>query len=288
MSKDTYEYDVKAVIDADSLIWQTVLGNKNVDDADQMTKLLDDFIRDILVKVNCRWYMGFVGGKEDTFRHELATTLPYKGNRPETPDLIKKWRVPLKTHMKYEWGFMVVEGIEADDACAICQSNLTNTVLCSPDKDLLQVPGNHFNYQRNKWRFSKVGGTEADKRLYTQVLTGDATDNIPGLEWINDEVKLKYGLVTKKGLPIKRMEVGAKTAEKLIDQMNSETYEESVRELFNMVHGEEAGAVKFQEMFDLVFMLREETESFKIPKFMPFDPNSILEIGEDEEEDLFD
>ncbi len=52
----------------------------------------------------------------------------------------------------------------------------------SIDKDLLQVPGWHFNFRKNEYHF--ITELQGSYNLYTQVLTGDNADNIPGLPGI--------------------------------------------------------------------------------------------------------
>jgi DNA polymerase-1 len=66
---------------------------------------------------------------------------------------------------------------EADDLMAMTQG--PNSVICSVDKDLLQVPGFHFNFVKNT--FSYVEEIEGWRIFDTQVLTGDDSYGIVGL-----------------------------------------------------------------------------------------------------------
>ena len=50
------------------------------------------------------------------------------------------------------------------------------------DKDLLQIPGNHYNFVKRELRF--VDDDEAHLLLMRQCLTGDSADNIPGIRGI--------------------------------------------------------------------------------------------------------
>jgi len=124
--------------------------------------------------------------KGDNFRHELATIAKYKGNRdnlrrPHHYSDIREYLI------KY-YSAIVCEGYEADDALADAQTE--NTVLCSIDKDLLQVPGKHYNWVTDtKLLVTPETGL---LKLWCQVLTGDKTDNIPGI--------YKCGPVTAKKL----------------------------------------------------------------------------------------
>lgn len=111
----------------------------------------------------------------DNFRGKVATIKKYKGNRedatrPEHYNAI--WQYLTLNHPT-----VITESIEADDAMAMCQTN--KTVICSLDKDMLQVPGLHYNWvQDSKISVSPTVGLF---KLYQQVLTGDSTDNIPGI-----------------------------------------------------------------------------------------------------------
>ena len=49
------------------------------------------------------------------------------------------------------------------------------------DKDLMGVPGWHYTWAGKKQGVFIVTEEEADRFFYKQLLTGDSTDNIPGL-----------------------------------------------------------------------------------------------------------
>jgi DNA polymerase-1 len=101
----------------------------------------------------------------------------YKANR-------KKHRKPAGYRKLKEWvanaavsrGWEVVElpDIEGDDVLGVLYEE--GDVICSIDKDMLTLPGFHF---RNG-EVIEVSRAEADLNFYTQVLTGDASDNYPG------------------------------------------------------------------------------------------------------------
>jgi len=52
-------------------------------------------------------------------------------------------------------------------------------VVCTIDKDMLQIPCWHFNFVKGTW--TKVSEAEGSLFFYTQILTGDAADNIKGI-----------------------------------------------------------------------------------------------------------
>jgi DNA polymerase-1 len=90
------------------------------------------------------------------------------------------------------------EGEEADDLIAIEATNLgPDTVIASIDKDFMQVPCRHYNFLKDQW--AKVEEFEGLRFFYSQILTGDAVDNIIGLH-----------------------RVGPKTAEKMLKDCKTE------------------------------------------------------------------
>ena len=117
----------------------------------------------------------------DNFRHNVATIRPYKGNRGNARPF---WYAKLREYMVERHGAIVVDEYEADDAIAMVQWQTAYTVeptsiICTIDKDLKMVPGLHYHTKdKEAWYQSPQGALEC---FYRQLLTGDATDNIPGL-----------------------------------------------------------------------------------------------------------
>lgn len=108
------------------------------------------------------------------FRESVAVTQPYKGNRVgHKPHHYQA----IRDHLVNEWGAEVTCGIEADDALGIAQTE--ESVICSIDKDLLMIPGRHYNWQRKE--YYEISEWEGWRNFYTQLLTGDRTDNILGV-----------------------------------------------------------------------------------------------------------
>lgn len=111
------------------------------------------------------------------FRNAVATTKPYKGNR-DNVQKPKHYRDCGEFLLSR--GAIVLDGLEADDALGIYASrDRDGTIIISIDKDLDQIAGHHYNWVNRE--YYKVGQRAADIFLHTQILTGDSTDNIPGL-----------------------------------------------------------------------------------------------------------
>lgn len=114
--------------------------------------------------------------KKDNFRYDAAITKPYKGNRAtmERP----KYLNDMYNYLVETKNAIIMDGYEADDGIAT-DMTVNKAIHCGIDKDILQVPGLHYNYVKKEW--INVTEEEATLCLYRQILTGDTSDNIPGL-----------------------------------------------------------------------------------------------------------
>lgn len=177
-----------ALIDADILPYE--FGNmRQLENPDELLPfditrhLVDERIQLILKATgsdSCKLYLT---DSASNFRIKEATILPYKGNRPQEKP--PQWE-EVRQHLIDNWGAEVVRGMEADDALGIetCkQTEPMSVVLCSRDKDLHMIPGLHYSWpcgsqKENLWYINDL---DSYKFFYTQLLTGDSTDNILGL-----------------------------------------------------------------------------------------------------------
>lgn len=145
----------------------------------------------------------FLTGKTN-FRNDIATIKPYKGHRKkEKPPLLSAAR----KYLAEEYNATYSNNQEADDDIAIMAASLDyKCTIASIDKDFLQVPCRHYNW--NKDSHVQVTHDEGMFFFYTQMLTGDTADNIRGvpkigpkkaekiLDGITDELEL-YGAVAE-------------------------------------------------------------------------------------------
>lgn len=110
----------------------------------------------------------------------------YKINRD--PAHRPYWYKELREYMLEKQDAVLSEpGDEADDALGIAQTFYnaygTDTILCTKDKDLDMIPGWHYNWSKKRRDDGVyfVDTTTANRIFYKQLLTGDSTDNIPGM-----------------------------------------------------------------------------------------------------------
>jgi hypothetical protein len=173
-----------AIIDADLICYRIGFASEDVDEATclaRVTQLVNEIVFDDL---RCDDYRAYITGKGN-FRNEIAVTEPYKGNRKDAKRPIHYDAI--RTHLQ-RLGAVLVEGQEADDAVAIDATESGGWIV-SIDKDLDQVAGWHYNFVKHEEYY--ITEEEGLRNLYTQVLTGDRTDNIIGLKGIGPKKAAK-------------------------------------------------------------------------------------------------
>lgn len=202
--------------------------------------MVDERINGILEATGCSEFQVFLTGAGN-FRFDIATLAEYKGNRGgvEKPYHFRT----VDEYLREQYRATEVTGIEADDMLGIVQrSHLelgegeevdSSTVICSRDKDLLTVEGWHYSWKCGKQEEKPlrwITPLEATRWFYTQMLTGDSTDNIIGCGKKEEGVyksgkKIGQAYLRRKG-------VGPKAAENLLRMAEDE------REMLSIVYRE--------------------------------------------------
>lgn len=135
-----------------------------------------------------------------TFRHRVATTRPYKGtrkveHRPTYEGEIRKYIIE-------NYVTIVADDEEADDLLAIAQTKIGphDSIILSLDKDLDQVPGLKYNWMHEVGY--DITEQQAVYNFCMQLLTGDSTDNVPGLPKVGPAkaAKILHGLETYESM----------------------------------------------------------------------------------------
>ena len=170
------------------------------------------------------------------FRHELATIKPYKGNRD--PNGKPKYYKEIKDYLLDNWSAIPVRGQESDDAIGIEQFDNSDkyTVIVSTDKDMKMIPGWHFNWVKDELVYQPLKA--ANLFLFWQMLVGDTSDNIPGID-----------------------RIGEKRANDLIEACNHdiEQVREKVKELYRKQYGE-TWERAYHEVGNLLWIRRKPQE----------------------------
>jgi hypothetical protein len=165
------------LIDGDIIVYRVGFASEDVDQSICKARV-DSFINDLMIGAEVITAQGWIttAVSQLNFRSQIAKTLPYKGNRtaskPKYYDFIRSYLCSI--------GFKIAINNEADDEISIeASQNRDEVVICSIDKDLRQVPGWHYNFVTKKMDY--VEDEEGNRNFYTQILTGDRVDNIPGV-----------------------------------------------------------------------------------------------------------
>jgi len=181
-----------------------------------------------------------LSGKQN-FRDEVATIRPYKETRKDKPkpDCLPQ----VEQFMIDRWGAIRVEGIEADDMCAIvAYSSIEDGapyVIAHVDKDLRMIPGMHYDYDKQSSYY--VNDWDALKWFYIQLLAGDSTDCIPGLYGYAEKTA-RSALAkskTEKGMFKKALELYGSDAGRYKDKYYANDPRGAIgvlKEMANLVH----------------------------------------------------
>jgi 5'-3' exonuclease len=212
------------LIDADIIAYRCAASaeNENLDVAISRT---DSMMMELLSFDDK--YLSFLSG-ENNFRKIINPE--YKANRK---DIIKPiYLNDCKQYLIDEFKSIVTNGYEADDALGFNQTE--ESVICSIDKDLLMIPGMHYNFVKKEYH--EVSELDGLKAFYRQMLIGDSADNIFGVKGI-----------------------GKVKAAKLIDPLN--TLEE-MQEVVSQLYVLEGSLNRFWMNTDCLWIQRKENERF--------------------------
>lgn len=165
---------MKALIDADIVTYSCAIYNEPFG-WDACRDDIDSLMRRILETTGATDYAAYLTGSNN-FRYQVNPD--YKGNRKGKPDPI--YRQDANAYLVTEFGAIVTDGYEADDALGIdATRGGSETIICTIDKDLLMIPGHHYNWRKNE--FIDVSPLDALRCFYRQLITGDRTDNLFGI-----------------------------------------------------------------------------------------------------------
>lgn len=229
-----------ALIDGDMVCYLIAVNKKQTDEQieqygnqeertlEDCQKELDRYLFNILNVTESDYFIGFLTAR--SFRYDIYPE--YKANR-------KKSESPVHLHnlIKYvqdKYGFVKVEGYEADDLLATYQTFAKDrTILISTDKDMLQLEGKHYNPRQNVT--TVIDEFQANYNLWRQVLICDPVDNIK-----------------------KSFRFGPKSVEKLFEGVGSHNYMHHAQNVYIHHLGLKKGLNEFNLNFNLIYLVREK------------------------------
>lgn len=185
----------------------------------------DRLMQELLHTTGAEQYMSFLTGPNN-FRKKI--NLEYKANRKDT--VPPQWLQSCRRFLVEEWNSIISDGCEADDLLGINQT--TDTTIASLDKDLLMIPGHHYNWVKQESTF--VDEIDGIKHLYKQMLIGDRADNIFGVN-----------------------KIGVVKAARIIDHL--ETEDEMVEAVWDLYEGD---AERFYMNVQCLWIMQKEGETW--------------------------
>ena len=96
--------------------------------------------------------------------------------------------------LKEDYHVVVMPKLEADDAIGIYATKDPGHIICSPDKDMRQIPGELYDLTNEMVTITKKDG---DRWHLIQTMAGDQTDGYGGVPSIG--IKRADALLTEKG-----------------------------------------------------------------------------------------
>lgn len=183
-----------ALIDGDVVVYRTGWASEKETQEAIPCIRANKTIEDILADTGATEYQVWFSDRlENNYRIKIDPG--YKSSRQKQPK--PKWYQSLKSFLTKEWNAQVTEGQEADDILGIMQTAAPSgfglspikqegcpflefpSIICTIDKDLLQVPGKHYNFVRKE--FNDISYTVGLLNFYSQFLIGDKVDDIEGI-----------------------------------------------------------------------------------------------------------
>lgn len=211
------------LIDSDILVYRIACTCE--DEVEQVAKWrIDDSIKDIFEATESTDAIFYLTGRNN-FRRNLDPS--YKANR--TQERPKFWQA-CRDYLVKKYKAIIIDNYEADDALSWNQTD--ETIICSIDKDLLMVPGKHYNWVRKEW--TTIDEAMAQQFFYRQLLIGDTSDNVFGIKGI-----------------------GPKKAEKALGELST------VEELFDKVRSMYDDDKRMLMNCNLLWIMRKEGEMWQ-------------------------
>lgn len=209
---------------------------------------------------------------EGNFRKEYATPyVNYKGHRSEKPILFEECREFFQK--KYKDKVVLSVGRETDDTVnimawesysrALSTRNKSNAgyVVAYCDKDIAaNSRGFLLNYNKLDAGIYWNDSLTQTRNFFAQCLQGDNADNIPGIEFLADITKSRYG-ITVKG-------VGPATVERILGDCKTEKeMGEAVVECYVEMYPED-WRQRLQDNAFFLYLQRKENDVFQLDEFL--------------------
>lgn len=189
------------LIDSDSLVYEAAYRAQHADEWDEgqftytasLPEAIADFdgsIANIKRALNTEDVVVVLSEADRAANFRRGVWPEYKAPRGKAGNMRPLLFDALRQHVTAEYGAILKPGIEADDTVGILATAtqldslppVEERVIVAIDKDLDTVPGLHYNWRKDDVGIYNVTPEEAYREFMYQTLTGDSTDNYPGLK----------------------------------------------------------------------------------------------------------
>lgn len=184
------------IIDGDSIPFKASYGCRSVNHA---IEKVDTILKNIFSHTGVNNYVIILKSSENYFNYRKIIEPTYKKTRNKDAP---KFHDDVKKYIINNYNCYIINGAESDDVYASLMVNFKEISNLQPigvsiDKDLLIVPGYHYNYDKKTYvdiqdpmgdithdvKTNKVKSW-GKLRLYQMLLQGDAADNVKGIQGI--------------------------------------------------------------------------------------------------------
>jgi 5'-3' exonuclease len=209
---------------------------------EQCWSSVEEIIQEALINTFTTEYKMAVKGNGN-YREDIFPD--YKNHRRRQPNPLYPIVKALRLRMVERGMAVAADGMEADDYLRIWSKEYDDEgfVVCSIDKDLLMIPGAHYNLKKKT--LVQINDAEGMRRYYEQLLSGDPTDAIQGL-W-------KVGPVKAKKM--------------LEDCVTHDDFQEAVVSNYLAIQGEETWKDHLQLTGSLIYLLKSLEDRFDVMKW---------------------
>ena len=156
--------------------------SKNVDSA---IEGIERFIKRIKKRLGVT-DLKFCFTSSPNFRYSVMSTYKHNRKDKDKPTMLKE----LRDYVQRNYKVKNKPRLEADDVLGILATlSPEKYIVCSIDKDLNQIAGEHYNWDKDI-RY-EVTPEEGDFLFYKQILKGDSVDGYKGCPYIGEKKATK-------------------------------------------------------------------------------------------------
>ena len=163
-----------ALIDGDICVYRIGFTTEEEDEKIAYWRM-DELMDNILEGSKATEYHVYLTASNDKTAFRKKIYPEYKAHRTKPKP---RHYEALRTYLEASYKADVVTTIEADDALGMNQD--MDSVICSIDKDLLQIEGHHYNFVTDEWK--TIDERTGMYNFYTQMIVGDSADNLKGVK----------------------------------------------------------------------------------------------------------